>query len=63
MEMQKKLSREEMKAITGGKLACNCQCNGAGTWSASYSSASAAYHDLQTYCSGGGSCQCTEPAS
>jgi natural product precursor len=64
MKTQTKLSREEMKAVTGGKLACACNCFGtAGSWNGSYSSADAARNAIAANCSGGGACHCTEPVA
>lgn len=64
MKTQRKLSREEMKTVTGGKMACACQRTGtAGSWNASYSDSQHAAAANAANCSGGGSCHCTEPAA
>jgi hypothetical protein len=52
------LSRTQMKHVMGGVKAAkfNCQCNGVGTWSGTYSSAIAIANDISAYCSNGGTC-------
>ncbi|MBP6023891.1 bacteriocin [Ferruginibacter sp.] len=57
----KELSRKELKQIKGGDDCgtCpkfNCQCNGTGTWSGNYCTASEIANDIVAYCSGGGTC-------
>ncbi|WP_419698087.1 hypothetical protein [Mucilaginibacter sp. NFX135] len=64
MKTHRKLSREEMRAVTGGKLSCTCNCfGGAGSWTGSYNNEASAKAAIGDACSGGGACKCAEAAT
>jgi len=59
--IMKKLTREEMKALTGGVAQqCDCQCfDMPGTWSGTYQNEQEQFDDISTYCRYGGYCACS----